>query len=60
MIGDNWYNSLDSRFWGFVPEDDIISKITMIFFSLDETTPKSDNVNIKNSIRWNRIGQIVK
>lgn len=34
MIGDNRYNSLDSRYWGYVPEDHIVGKPLFTFFSL--------------------------
>ncbi len=43
MMGDNRHNSLDSRFWGFVPEDHIVGKASLIWFSYG------------NGIRWNRI-----
>ena len=35
VLGDNFYNSYDSRYWGFVPEDNIIGKVTMILFSIN-------------------------
>jgi signal peptidase I len=35
MLGDNFYNSNDSRYWGFVPDDNIIGKAVMILFSID-------------------------
>jgi signal peptidase I len=31
MVGDNYYESMDSRFWGFIPEKDITGKIIFIF-----------------------------
>jgi signal peptidase I len=33
VLGDNRYNSKDSRYWGFVPESHIIGKASMVLFS---------------------------
>ncbi|MCX6327676.1 MAG: signal peptidase I [Bacteroidia bacterium] len=35
MLGDNFYNSRDSRYWGFVPDNNVIGKVAMILFSID-------------------------
>ena len=48
MMGDNRHNSLDSRYWGFVPEDHIVGKPVVIWLSTDR------NEKFPKNIRWNR------
>ena len=31
-LGDNSYNSLDSRYWGFVPEEDVVGRPLVIYY----------------------------
>jgi len=49
MMGDNRHNSLDSRFWGYVPEDHVIGKAMITWMSIDSAA------NLMNKVRWNRI-----
>ena len=53
MMGDNRHNSLDSRFWGFVPEDHIVGKAVFIWMSWDT------NGSFLSKIRWNRLFNII-
>lgn len=48
MMGDNRHNSLDSRYWGFVPEDHIVGKPVVIWLSTDRARQFPSN------IRWGR------
>ncbi len=48
LMGDNRLNSLDSRFWGFVPEDHVVGKASLIWFSYE------------NGPRWNRLFRWIK
>ena len=36
MMGDNRQNSLDARYWGFVPFDHVVGKPVFIWFSYDK------------------------
>tara|TARA_R110002124_G_scaffold194258_3_gene361377 strand:- start:22593 stop:23096 length:504 start_codon:yes stop_codon:yes gene_type:complete len=31
MVGDNYYESMDSRFWGFIPKENIKGKVVWVF-----------------------------
>ncbi len=56
MMGDNRHNSLDSRYWGFVPEDHIVGRPVFIWLSLNQDKKWGQ----KGKIRWNRMFRSVK
>lgn len=53
LMGDNRHNSLDARYWGYVPFDHVLGKPVMIWWSWDANAA-SFGEKIK-SIRWNRL-----
>ena len=53
VLGDNFYNSFDSRFWGFVPEANIIGEVKGILFSINP-----DKVGFRK-FRFNRFFKTV-
>jgi signal peptidase I len=69
-MGDNRDNSLDSRYWGFVPRENIIGKPLFIFWSYD--APTQDLVdftanhfidlakNFFSKTRWDRELKLVR
>jgi signal peptidase I len=69
-MGDNRENSLDSRYWGFVPRENIIGKPLVIFWSYDAPTEEwaGDSgshyldlaKNFFSKTRWNRTLKLVR
>lgn len=54
MMGDNRHRSADSRYWGFVPEDHVVGKASLIWLSLDK------DKKLFSKIRFNRLLRTVK
>jgi signal peptidase I len=69
-MGDNREDSLDSRYWGFVPRENIIGKPLVIFWSYDAPTEEwagdsgSHYVDLAKNFftktRWNRTLKLVR
>jgi signal peptidase I len=58
VMGDSRDNSEDSRYWGFVPRENIFARALYVHLSFD---PRSSGPLGKlGSIRWRRIGTAVK
>ncbi len=73
VLGDNRDDSYDSRYWGFVPEDSIVGRPLVIYWSTDRTPsdavddPASGKLStlaynvtrLFDSLRWRRMMRIV-
>jgi signal peptidase I len=54
MMGDNRDNSLDSRYWGFVPEDHILGKPLFIWMSINKYG------DLLHRVRWSRLFNLIE
>ena len=55
MMGDNRDDSLDSRFWGFVPRDAVVGEAFITLFSWNRDIPFTDFFRLIGSIRLDRV-----
>lgn len=74
VMGDNRDDSSDSRYWGFVPRENIVGRPLLIYFSLSGPEPQpppgtmSDKLwtlgyrleHVFQDIRWNRVVRLVQ
>ncbi|MBV8703207.1 MAG: signal peptidase I, partial [Acetobacteraceae bacterium] len=51
--------SADSRFWGFVPLENLVGRAEVIFFSIDARAPWWEAWMWPFEVRWGRIGEII-
>jgi signal peptidase I len=73
-MGDNRDNSLDSRYWGFVPRDNIIGKPLLIYWSYQASTEDLVGASVDSVLthfvdvgehfftrtRWNRMFRVIR
>ncbi len=73
-MGDNRDNSLDSRYWGFVPRENIIGKPMLIYWSYEATTEQLTDSSVGSTAshlkdvlfhfagrtRWNRTFHLIR
>ncbi len=71
-MGDNRWNSLDSRFWGFIPKNSVVGTPMIVYWSMENTEPipasssrfgeqEKEMPLLKRfaHIRWSRLGTII-
>jgi signal peptidase I len=74
VLGDNRDNSMDSRFWGFVPKENLLGKPLFIYWSFETRRDEYSHTNISDRLkqsanvlinifsktRWNRTFRVIK
>jgi len=70
-MGDNRDSSLDSRYWGFVPRENIIGKPLIVYWSYDAPTDDLNDASLSarhvvdlgehffNKTRWRRTFMLI-
>ena len=58
-MGDNRDNSLDGRFWGFIPEESVVGTPLIVYWSWDPDLPLTKILSKISSVRLNRVGTLV-
>jgi signal peptidase I len=52
MMGDNRHDSLDSRYWGFVPRENILGRPLFNYWSFKTPDRQSEQTGIGNTVAW--------
>lgn len=58
-MGDNRNNSLDSRYWGFIPKESVIGSPVIVYWSLDTNMDWGQFFKKLGTIQWSRIGTLI-
>jgi signal peptidase I len=57
MMGDNRHNSLDSRYWGFVPRANILGRVMFIYWSFKDPGGQLEQTGFGHKLAW--IGHVL-
>jgi signal peptidase I len=60
MMGDNRYDSKDSRYWGFVPRGNVRGRPLFVYYSYVPANESDRAVSFITDIRWGRLGHWIK
>lgn len=52
MMGDNRHNSLDSRYWGFVPRENVVGRPLFNYWSFETPDDQEGKTGIVNTVGW--------
>lgn len=58
MLGDNRDNSLDSRYWGFVPDSLVRGSPVMVYYSY--APDSAEAFDWLTRVRWQRLGELIR
>jgi len=59
-MGDHRDNSLDSRYWGFIPKENLVGTPLIVYWSWDTNIPIYSIFSKLASVRLNRIGTLIR
>jgi signal peptidase I len=59
-MGDHRDNSLDGRYWGFIPKENIVGTPIIVYWSWNSDLPIYDIFGRLASVRWGRIGSVIR
>ncbi len=59
-MGDHRDNSLDSRYWGFIPTENLVGSPILVYWSWNTDIPLYNIFSRLGSIRWGRVGTLIR
>jgi signal peptidase I len=59
-MGDHRDNSLDGRYWGFIPKENLVGTPMIVYWSWNSDLALYDIFGRLASVRWGRIGSLIK